>query len=73
MEKSKRSEELRKWLKERPELSINQLEKKAGLPFTTLAKVKTTPKGHKARCLPSHHWDAINKVLARFGWNPNEQ
>ena len=63
-----RSEELRNWLNERNELSVNKIEKAAGLPFTTLAKVKTTPAGKAPKSLPHHHWETLEVVLRKYGW-----
>lgn len=68
MKKKERSEELRTWLNERNELSINKIEKAAKLPFTTLAKLKTTTKGTKPKVLPNHHWEALENVLRKYGW-----
>ena len=63
--KTNPSPALRKFFEERPALSINHLEKEAGLPFTTLAKV-VAPTIQKN--LPLKHWEALEKVLVKYGW-----
>lgn len=59
-----RSIELREWLKKRPELSINKLEKASGIPHTTLAKVVMS----NPISLPYHHWEGLENVLRKYGW-----
>jgi len=59
-----RTEELRNWLKDRKELSINKIEDASGIPHGTLAKsLMTNP-----RKLPYHHWEALECVLVKYGW-----
>jgi len=59
------SDKFRQWAKERGALSINQLEKDAGLPATTLAKVVSEKLKHN---IPAKHWDRLEAVLRKYGW-----
>ncbi len=62
------NEKIIKFLSERPALSLNQLEKEAGLPQSLLSKVI---KGKRA--LNENHLIKIVPVLKKYGFNPEEE
>ena len=57
-----------KFLSERPALSLNQLEKEAGLPQSLLSKVI---KGKRA--LNEGHLTKLVPVLEKYGFNPEKE
>jgi hypothetical protein len=62
MTNRQKSEKLRKFLEQRPAISISGLEREANLPGQTLAWVK------KGRELPEHHWPDLEKALKKYCW-----
>ena len=62
MSTKQKSEKLRKFLLERPSLSVQGIETEAAIPGQSVAWVK------KGRDLPEQHWKALEAVLKKYGW-----
>lgn len=62
------NEKIIKYLSERPALSLNQLEKEAGLPQSLLSKVL---KGK--RSLNENHLVKLIPVLEKYGFNSEKE
>jgi ubiquinone biosynthesis protein Coq4 len=62
MTNKQKTAKLRKFLKARPSLKPQSLEKEAGLPTTTLSQI------FQDRELPEKHWPALEKALKKYCW-----
>jgi hypothetical protein len=59
---NKQSAKLKRFLEDRPAISVSGLEREAQLPGQTLAWVK------KGRDLPEIHWKQLISILKKYGW-----
>jgi hypothetical protein len=62
MTNAQKSERLRRFLEERPALSVQGLETHAKLPGQAIAWVK------RGRDLPEAHWKQLMPILKKYGW-----